>query len=125
MKKYIVLVGASLFLPLMASAVHIGGAVHAGAGAASSFTNLITYIGTLLTAVVPVLIGAAVVVFLFGVFRFIMNAGDEEARKSGRSMILWGIVGLFVMISVWGLVQFLVNSFGLTNTVLVAPTLPV
>ena len=78
----------------------------------------------LMVLVVPILIGLAVIVFLWGVFMFVFNAGDEGKRAEGRSFMIWGIVGLVVMVSVWGLVAFVQNTFGLQNTV-IPQTIPV
>jgi uncharacterized membrane protein YidH (DUF202 family) len=65
--------------------------------------------------IVPMLIGLAVIVFLWGVLKFVFNAGDEDKRKEGRQLMVWGIVGIVVMVSVWGLVAFVQNTFGVGN----------
>jgi hypothetical protein len=64
---------------------------------------------------VPALFALAFIVFLWGVYLYFFNTGDKPAdeRKKGRNFIIYGIVGFFVMVSVWGLVGLLVNSFGL------------
>ena len=43
--------------------------------------------------------------------KFILAAGSEEGRKEGRNIMIWGIIALFVIVSVWGLVQVLNNTF--------------
>lgn len=60
--------------------------------------------------IVPDLIGVAVVVFLWGVFKFIKNGGDEKARESGKQVMLWGVIGLFSMLCVWGVVAILAHT---------------
>jgi uncharacterized membrane protein YidH (DUF202 family) len=69
----------------------------------------------LMDMIVPILIGLAVIVFLWGVLRFVFNAGDEEKRKDGKWMMIYGIIGIVVMVSVWGLVYFVQNTFGIGN----------
>ncbi len=64
------------------------------------------------TAVIPLIIGLAVVFFLIGVMKFVRGAGEQKARDEGKALMLWGIVGLAVMLSVWGLVAILTNTFG-------------
>ena len=60
---------------------------------------------------VPALILVGLVTFLAGVVSFV-NAGDnEEKRAAGRSVMVYGIIVLFVMISLWGLVSILTQSF--------------
>ena len=63
----------------------------------------------------PFVISLAVLVILWGVFNYIAGAGDEEKRAQAKQYIIWGIIGLFVMVSVWGLVNVLKNTFNLNN----------
>lgn len=66
---------------------------------------------------VPLIFAAAFIVFLFGVFRFmIAGAANPEKRQSGVQFIMYSLIGFFVMISVWGLVNLLVGTFGFDNT---------
>lgn len=55
----------------------------------------------------------AFIFFLWGVFKyFIAGGANDESREEGKKFISWGIVAFAVMISVWGLVNILVNTFG-------------
>jgi hypothetical protein len=63
-----------------------------------------------------VLIAIGAFVVGFGIFKFILHADDENERKTGRMMILWGIIGIFLMLSIWGLVNILVNTLPGLNT---------
>ena len=47
--------------------------------------------------------------FLFGVMKFVLNQDNEEAQEEGKKHMLWGIVGIAIMASVWGILA-LVNS---------------
>ena len=58
----------------------------------------------ILDAAIPVVVGLALVVFLFGVLKLLASAGNEDAQTDGRRFMVYGVVTLFVMISVWGLV---------------------
>jgi len=58
------------------------------------------------------------------VVQYITAGGDEEKRKAGRNTMLYGIIGLFVMVAVWGLVNVLISTFGLDTAVPVVPGLP-
>lgn len=57
------------------------------------------------------LFSAAVVVFAYGVAKYIM--GGEMSKNSAREYIVWGIIGIAVMAGVWGLVSIVKNTFGL------------
>lgn len=74
----------------------------------------------------PLLILAALVLFLFGIVkRFFWGKDDANKAEAGK-YILWGVVALFVMVSVWGLVNVLRRSFNLDNSnIPVAPAIPV
>lgn len=65
---------------------------------------------------VPVIFALAFVVFIWGIFLYFIAGGhDEEKRGRGKQLMLWGILGFFVMVSVWGLVNILVGSVRLDN----------
>lgn len=58
-------------------------------------------------------IGLAILFFLYGVLAYVTAGDSEEKRKKGRDRMIYGIIGIFVMVSVWGLVNILINTFGL------------
>jgi hypothetical protein len=65
-----------------------------------------TFIWVVNWLLVPVLIAIAFIVFLWGVYKyFIYGADSDEARKTGRQFVLWGIIGFVIITSVWGLVN--------------------
>ncbi|HLP86657.1 MAG TPA: hypothetical protein VK153_02165 [Candidatus Paceibacterota bacterium] len=72
-------------------------------------------------AVVPLLFALATVAFIWGVIQYYINPENEEKRKKGRSFIIGGLIGLFVMLSMWGLVAILTGTFEISNTI---PQLP-
>jgi hypothetical protein len=81
--------------------------------AAEFIVNVTKFIDMFL---IPVLFSLALVLFLFGVFRyFLASGGNEEKRKEGKTFIMWGILAMAVMVAVWGLVNFVVSSLGLDN----------
>ncbi|NNM83894.1 hypothetical protein HKL94_01595 [Candidatus Parcubacteria bacterium] len=81
-------------------------------------------INTINNVLVPVLFAIAFIVFIWGVFQtFILGQGSEDAKEKGKNLMLWGLIGFFVMVSVWGLVNILTGtiSFG-NNTGVTTPT---
>ena len=52
--------------------------------------------------------------FLWGVLKYVLNASDD-AKAEGKQFMLWGIIALFVMVSVWGLVNLISRSVGFQN----------
>ncbi|OGI94937.1 hypothetical protein A2917_01900 [Candidatus Nomurabacteria bacterium RIFCSPLOWO2_01_FULL_42_17] len=61
------------------------------------------------------LFALAVVYFLFGLFQFIANANNDEKRTIGRSHMLWGIVGLTIMMGVWFILGLILNTFNIKD----------
>lgn len=53
------------------------------------------------------IVGVAFLYFLYGVVMFIINMSDPEKKNTGKQHLLWGTVGLFIMLSVGGLLQLL------------------
>jgi hypothetical protein len=108
MKKALALTAttlATLVLPLVASA-----AINNISDVGSFIINVINNV------LVPVLFAIAFIVFIWGAFKtFIIGATTEEVKKEGKSLMLWGLIGFFVMVSVWGLVNILINTVGFGN----------
>jgi hypothetical protein len=69
--------------------------------------SLIESLEGILGALIPFFITAALVVFLWGLLKFMSSVDSETAKESGRRLMVWGIVTLFVMVTVWGLVALL------------------
>jgi hypothetical protein len=85
-------------------------------------TGIINWASCLLVkTIIPFLFALATVAFIWGVIQYYLNPDNEEKRKKGKSFIIGGLIALFVMLSVWGLVAILTNTFGLSNTI---PQLP-
>ena len=52
----------------------------------------------------------ATLVFLWGVIRYVIAGGDEDKLKEGRQYIIYGLIGLAVMLAVWGIVNAVVTT---------------
>ena len=76
-----------------------------------------TLITKVLTVVVnpaiQVLLGVAVLYFVWGIFVFVRNSDNPEKRQEGGQHILYATIGIFVMVSVFGIMAFIQSSFGL------------
>lgn len=77
-------------------------------------------VSNLITQATPVVIGLAMLFFLYGLMKFVLAAGNEEAKETGKRIMIWGIIALFVMVAVWGLVSLLATEAGVSYT----PSLP-
>lgn len=73
-------------------------------------------INTIQNILVPVLFAIAFIVFLWGAFNtFILGANSEDVKDKGKNLMLWGLIGFFVMVSVWGLVNILTGTISFGN----------
>lgn len=75
------------------------------------FKGLVAVVLNVLEKAAAFLVGLAVFIIIYGIFKYITKAADPEARKEGLRFVAYGVVGVFVMISMWGLVRVLVNTF--------------
>lgn len=96
----------------------------AGVGCASNICSIAsTILYTINFVLVPLLFAIAFIVFLYGVFKkYIWSHGDPNEVAEGHRLILWGVVGFVIMLSLWGLVNIVANTFGLAGAS--APTPP-
>ena len=84
-----------------------------------SLEGVVLWLVGIMNQLVYVIIGAALVMFLYGILRLSFVDGQKpEAREQARKFMFWGIVSLFVMVSVWGLVRILqFTLFGSGNLI--------
>jgi len=112
-------IAVSSFLPMFVFAQQVGGA---------DIDSIFGKINSVLSSIVPILLTLALIYFFWGLVKYIMSAGEESARKDGKWMMIWGIIALFVMVSVWGLVATVGNITGVgsvdaPDTDLIPPSL--
>lgn len=68
-------------------------------------------------AIIPLIFTIAFVLFLWGMVQYIRNADNEKKREESKKFIYYGIIGLTVMVAVWGIVRIVTTTFGLGDTV--------
>jgi len=77
----------------------------------TAFGNLVNpIISNIVYPAVQLLLGVAVVYFVYGVLQFVFGGDDATAREKGKSTILWGSVGIFIMVSAWGIIYLVSNT---------------
>ena len=78
----------------------------------SNVRRLLESIGDLVNLALPIVVGIALLGFFWGLAQFIFAQGDIEKKTDAKKTMIWGIVALFVMVSVWGLVRFIGSAVG-------------
>ncbi len=80
----------------------------------SSLSNIVSFLLCLTNRfLIPILATLALLLFIWGVTQYVINADNEEARENGKKVMIWGIVAISAMVLVYGLVQLLVVTLGL------------
>ncbi len=54
----------------------------------------------------------AFVVFFYGLAMFLLNREDKKANEKAKNIMVWGVVGLFVLTTIWGIIGFMQNTIG-------------
>ena len=71
---------------------------------------------------VPLSFTLAVLFFFWGVAKYIWSSGGD--KDEGKKIMYWGVIALFVMSSVWGLVAFMQRELTIpTGTTGTIPTI--
>lgn len=73
-------------------------------------------VGNVVSALVPIVSVLAIVYFFYGLAKYILSAGDETKAQEGKSIMIWGVLALFVMVTIFGLIAFIQNTIGNTET---------
>ena len=86
------------------------------AAASKDLNGFIINLNTLIiNPLITFLLALAVVYFLYGVFEFIANGTNDEKKTVGKSHMLWGVVGITIMMGVWFILGLILNTFDITN----------
>ena len=97
---------------LLKMAISFGAALPLLAFAQTDAFEILEVIDDLLGTIIPLLMVVATVVFLWGIVMYITAAGDEKKAATAKTFITSGIIGLFFMVAIWGIVRAIVATFG-------------
>jgi len=78
--------------------------------AARTFRELANQIISIVNIAVPVLVSLAVVAFFFGLVKFLSSTGDTKKHKDGITIMTYGIISLFVIVGLWGIIEIAKNT---------------
>lgn len=100
-----VLAAATLALPALASA--------------ATLLDTLALANTFLNALIGLFITLAIVVFFWGLIRYLVSVGEEKSE--GLQIMFYGVIAIFVMVSIWGIIRLLQSTFKVTSTDPVIP----
>jgi len=81
-----------------------------------TLTCLFYRFATAIETFVPALLAVGVAIFAWGTVTFIATAGNDQSRAAGKQRMIWGVITLFVIVSVWGLVSILQTLAGVNSS---------
>ena len=99
---------AIAFAPVLAFA-------QTAASGPGTFGYILQTIGGYINILIPLAIAFAVFEFIRGVIKYITSGGEAKGREEARNTIIYGVIGLFAIVSVWGLVRLISKSAGLND----------
>lgn len=90
-------VGVAALMPAAADAVTLG--------------HTISTISKIINGLIPIVLAIAVLVFFWGLAMYLLNASNSEKRAEGINIMVMGIIAIFVMVSIWGIIRILQQTF--------------
>ena len=105
----------SFFTPLVSSADVVDRArclAEDLTGSGGGITCLLVKFQEFLNMLLPVLASLALVGFFYGLVKYVFSAGDEDAKDQAKQVIIAGILALFLMAAIGGIIDFLLNATG-------------
>jgi hypothetical protein len=103
MKKiYTILLSLAIVTPVVSFALLTG------------TVQLLKSVKDIMNMIIPIMAGLAVVYFFWGMGQFILHAGDPKTREEGKQQMIWGVIALFIIFSIMGIVNFIGSAIGIT-----------
>lgn len=81
-----------------------------GSSGATADSFVQAFATQIVNPIILFLVSLAMLIFLWGMAEYIRGADSIDARKTGRHHMLWGIIGLFIMVSAYAILNILVTS---------------
>lgn len=67
----------------------------------------------IINPLILLLFALALVYFLYGIFEFISNQENEEKKTKGKTHMMWGIIGITIMLGVFMIMKVIMNTFNI------------
>ncbi len=85
-----------------------------------AYASLDSFIAKVDTVIINPLIlflfALAILYFLYGVLQFFLNQENEEKKTTAKSHMLWGVIGITIMMGVWTILSILLNTLGIPKS---------
>lgn len=67
-----------------------------------------------LNPIIALLFAVALLIFFYGIVQFINSETSDSKREQGKRKIIYGLVGMFIMFSAYGIIRLILATFGIT-----------
>lgn len=95
------------------SALAIGVALLPSMASAVGLLDLLVLASRFLNGVIGLFITLAIVIFFWGLIQYLLQVGEQKAE--GLKIMFYGVIAIFVMVSLWGIIRVLQSTFGVQN----------
>ena len=86
----------------------------------ATLTDTLVFASQFLNGMIGLFITLAIVVFFWGLIKYLWSMGTEDAHE-GLKIMFWGVIAIFVMVSIWGIIRLLQSTLKVTSTDPVIP----
>lgn len=66
----------------------------------------------IINPIILLLFVLALLYFIWGVTQYVIKADSDEQREQGKQHMIWGVVGMFIMVAVYGIIGIIKNTIG-------------
>ena len=113
----------AVFAPVVTFAQGLAGGDDTAGSVGQFMGGVLTFIDNI---VIPVILGLAFLMFVWGVFKFfILGGSDEEAQAKGKSLMIYAVAGFVLILSFYGIVNIITNGIGAGGDTVDNPSVPV
>jgi hypothetical protein len=102
-----IIYGAMSLFPVLAFATGASGTL-------SNLTGFVNQAKVIIDLLIPMAFALAIIYFFFGVAKYIGKAGDPKEAAAGKSIMIYGVIAIAVMASLYGIIAYLQNTVGVT-----------
>lgn len=85
--------------------------------AGSNIKGVVDYLISIFSILNPILFSLCFIVFFWGLSKFILNSDSKDQIEKGKSYMFWGVVVLFILVSIRAIIMFISGEFGFGTTV--------
>lgn len=87
--------------------------------AAQGLLGTLALANRILNGLVGLLILVAILAFFWGLIMYLFKQGEDKSE--GLRIMFYGVIAIFVMVSIWGIIRLLQNTFGVTQNTSITP----